>query len=79
MLVEGFLEKTSCFHIPPSSTSHENVKAIEQTNRFFLCRGDVTYCYRAHNLCERMLAPGVGLGDVPRGAIIGISADILLS
>ena len=32
------------------------------------CTWDVTNCYRAHNLCERMLTPGVGLGDVPLGA-----------
>ncbi len=34
------------------------------------CTWDVTYCYRTHNLCEHMLTPEVGLGDVPLGQIL---------
>ena len=34
-LLEVFLGKTSCSHIPPTTTYHENVKTIEQKHRFF--------------------------------------------
>jgi hypothetical protein len=37
------------------------------------CTWDVTYCYRAHNLCESMLTPDVYLRDVSLHACVGMS------